>query len=256
MPVTVRATRIERRPAEAVIEAAAGAMLLVVDRSGHGGSSDLLRVGSVATACVGHAPCPWWWCPLCRRAQRRRVPIMARVPYIDPETAPPATAAVLANLPRLHVFGLLAQAETAFTPWLRFGGAVLSDLALDPLLRELTILQVGRLAARYEWEQHVPIAKEHGATDEQIAALEAGDIEHASFSPVQRALLAFVADMVRDGEVPDDRYAALAAGLDDRRVVEVALTAGHYLGLARMMTALRIDSDVPAPSGWLNAAKR
>ncbi|MBN9100752.1 MULTISPECIES: carboxymuconolactone decarboxylase family protein [unclassified Pseudonocardia] len=178
---------------------------------------------------------------------------MARVPYVDPENAPPATAKALRNLPPLHVFGLLAQAESAFVPWLRFGGAVLSDLALDPLLRELTILQVGRLAARYEWEQHVPIALACGATDEQIAALDAGDVEHASFTPVQRAVLAFVADMVRDGEVPDDRYAALAAELDNRRVVEVALTAGHYLGLARIMTALRIDSDPPTPLGSLKA---
>jgi hypothetical protein len=34
----------------------------------------------------------------------------------------------------------------------------------------------------------------------------------------------------------------------------VALTAGHYLGLARIMTALRIDSDPPAPAGSLRAS--
>jgi alkylhydroperoxidase family enzyme len=178
---------------------------------------------------------------------------MARVPYVDPATAPPATAGPLGRLPRLHVFGLMAHAETAFRPWLRFGGAVLGDLALDPLLRELTILQVGRLAAHYEWEQHVPIATACGATDEQIATLDRGEIDAPCFTPAQQAVLAFVADIVRDGEVPDDRYAALTGHLDDRRVVEVALTAGHYLGLARLMTALRIDSDLPAPAGSLSA---
>jgi alkylhydroperoxidase family enzyme len=179
---------------------------------------------------------------------------MARVPYIDPETAPPTTASALQKLPGLHVFQMLAHAETAFKPWLRFGGVVLTDLALDPLLRELTILQVGRLAARYEWDQHVPIAQQCGATTEQIEALDRGELTHPCFTPAQQAVLAFVADMVRDGEVPDDRYAALAAELDDRRVVEVALTAGHYLGLARIMTALRIDSDPPAPAGSLRAS--
>jgi alkylhydroperoxidase family enzyme len=182
------------------------------------------------------------------------VPDVARVPYVDADNAPPATAKALTRLPGLNVFGLLAHAETAFVPWLRFGGAVLSGLALDPLLRELTILQVGRLAARYEWDQHVPIARACGATDEQIAALDAGETGHACFTPAQRAVLAFVADMVRDGEVPDDTYAALAAELDDRRVVEVALTAGHYLGLARIMTALRIDPDQAAPLGSLKAS--
>jgi alkylhydroperoxidase family enzyme len=174
---------------------------------------------------------------------------MARVPYLDPQTAPAAVVAALQKLPPLHVFGMMAHAESAFVPWLRFGGAVLTDLALDPLLRELAILQVGRLAARYVWEQHVPTAQACGATDEQVAALGHGEISAACFTAVQRAALAFVADMVRDGEVPDDRYAALATELDDRHIVELALTTALYLGLARIMTALRIDPDPPAAPG-------
>jgi nucleotide-binding universal stress UspA family protein len=41
-----------------VLEAAADAVVLVVGRSGHGGLTELLRVGSVARACAEHAPCP------------------------------------------------------------------------------------------------------------------------------------------------------------------------------------------------------
>lgn len=180
---------------------------------------------------------------------------MARVPYVDVDDAPPATAKALSRLPALNVFGLVANAESAFVPWLRFGGVLLTDLALDPLLRELTILQVGRLAARYEWEQHVPIAIECGATEEQIAALDRGATDAACFDAAQQAVLAFVADMVRDGEVLDVAYAALAEQLDARRIVEVALVAGHYLGLARIMTALRIDLDPAAPPGSLRVSK-
>lgn len=55
---TVRAVRAERRPAEVLVEAAAGASMLVVGRSGHGGISEMLRIGSVARACIEHAPCP------------------------------------------------------------------------------------------------------------------------------------------------------------------------------------------------------
>jgi 4-carboxymuconolactone decarboxylase len=172
---------------------------------------------------------------------------MARVPYVDPGSAPPATAKALGRLPDLHVFTLLANAESAFVPWLRFGGALLTDLALDPLLRELAILQVGRLAARYEWDQHVAIALACGATEEQIAALDRGDL--APFEPSARAVREYVADLVRDGEVPDDRYAALAAHLGTREIVEVSMVAGTSLGLARIMTALRIDADEPAPLG-------
>jgi nucleotide-binding universal stress UspA family protein len=41
-----------------LVEAAADAAMLVVGRSGHGGLSELLRLGSVARACTEHAPCP------------------------------------------------------------------------------------------------------------------------------------------------------------------------------------------------------
>jgi alkylhydroperoxidase family enzyme len=178
---------------------------------------------------------------------------MARVRYLTAETAPATVASTVAKMPALHVFQLLAHAETAYRPWLRFGGAILADLALDPLVRELVILQVGRLAARYEWEQHVPIAAAAGATDEQIAALDRGDL--GPFTPAQRAALEFTAAFVRDGEVSDAEFAALAAAFPEREIVEIALTAGHYLGLARMMTALRIDPDPAVGPAGLPAAR-
>jgi alkylhydroperoxidase family enzyme len=137
-------------------------------------------------------------------------------------------------------------------PWLRLGGTLLNELALPASLRELVILQVGRLAQRYEWDQHVPIAVAAGITESQIAALESGDTT-GPFDDVQRAVLSFVADLVRDGEVSDADFATLSGLLDEQQVVEVALVAGHYLGLARLMTALRIDPDEPMGPGALQA---
>jgi nucleotide-binding universal stress UspA family protein len=53
------AVRVRRgHPAKVVLEAAADAVALVVGRSGHGGLTELLRVGSVARACAEHASCP------------------------------------------------------------------------------------------------------------------------------------------------------------------------------------------------------
>ena len=165
---------------------------------------------------------------------------MARVPYLTASDAPPTVAGPLAKLAPLHVFGLLAHAETAFRPWLRFGAALLSELALDPRLRELAILRVGQLAARYEWDQHVPIALAVGATEEEIDALDRGEMD--GFDELTRAMFDFVTGVV-EGDVDDRRYAALAKHLSNREVVELTMVAGHYLMLARMMVALRIDPD-------------
>jgi alkylhydroperoxidase family enzyme len=168
---------------------------------------------------------------------------MARVPYLTPSTAPASVADRLAKLPPLHVFGLMAHAETAFRPWLRFGGALLNDLALDPALRELAILRVGQLSARYEWDQHVPIALAVGVTQEQIDALDRGELER--LDPLPRAVLDFVTAVISD-EMDEARYQAVASHLGEREIVELTLVTGHYLMLARIMTTLRIDPDPAA----------
>src|SRR5947207_11422144 len=118
---------------------------------------------------------------------------MARLPYVDPEDAPPKVREVLQAVPPLNVFRTMAHAETAFRPWMRWGGVLLNDLALDPVLRELAILHVARLTphADYEWVQHVPIARSVGATEEQVAALERGDVDAEIFTVEQRAVLRF-----------------------------------------------------------------
>ncbi len=53
-----------------------------------------------------------------------------------------------------------------------------------------------------------------------------------------------------DGQVADDDYAALSGLLSEQEIVEVAFVTAQYLGLARMMTALRIDPEDPiGPEG-------
>src|SRR3954470_25054081 len=101
---------------------------------------------------------------------------MPRIQPIDPAAVPEDVREALENLPPLNIFRTLAHAETAFRPFLRFGGAVLGRMALDPVVRELAILTVGKEAeAEYEWIQHVAIAKHLGVSDEQIATLAEAD---------------------------------------------------------------------------------
>ena len=98
-------------------------------------------------------------------------------PTPTPIRLPEPVRDALAGLPPLNIFRMLSHAETALRPFLRFGGAILGRLELDPRLRELAILQVAASTeARYEWVQHVEIGREVGLTDAQIAAVELGDV--------------------------------------------------------------------------------
>ena len=183
---------------------------------------------------------------------------MARLPYVDPADAPAAVREALERLPPLNIFRTLAHAESAFRPYLRFGAAILGELELDPKLRELAILQVAKISeAEYEWVQHVAIGRHVGVTDEQIAAIEAS--AHATadcFDDTERAVLAMTAEVVRGPQVSGETYAAVAERLSPREIVELLLTAGSYLMLARVMTALEIDVDPAAGSAVVDSVER
>jgi alkylhydroperoxidase family enzyme len=200
---------------------------------------------------------------------------MARIDPVDPGKAPAQVREPLESLPALNIFRTLAHAESAFRPWLRFGGAVLGEMTLDPVSRELAILTVAKEAeADYEWIQHVTIAKAVGATDEQVAALAEADscssegadtriaaaAEGGAFTPPQRAAIELAAAVVRGPRISDELFACVRAQFTEREIVELLLAIGQYLMLARVMTVLEIDLDdavgdavlrgLPRTGGW------
>lgn len=197
---------------------------------------------------------------------------MARIEPIDPAASSEKVREALDNLPPLNIFRTLAHAETAFRPFLRFGGAVLTRMQLDPLVRELAILTVAHEAeARYEWIQHVAIAKQVGASQQQIDVLGEpcgsegaderaadaiatgstnGDPETAPvFDPAQQAAIELARAVVRGPHISDDLWQAVRDEFSDREIVELLLAIGDYLMLARIMTVLEIDLDEAAADG-------
>src|SRR6266576_835400 len=172
---------------------------------------------------------------------------MARLPYVDPADASPPVREALELIPPLNIFRMMANAETAFRPWLRWGATLLTDLALDPLLRELAILRVARLTphAEYEWVQHVPIAKAVGADDAQVEALERDDPEAECFSDDQRTVLRFTTEVVRDARASTATLERLGESLTPREIVELLMVIGQYMMVARVMATTDMELDEP-----------
>jgi 4-carboxymuconolactone decarboxylase len=199
---------------------------------------------------------------------------MARIDPIDPAQAPDDVREALDRLPPLNIFRTLAHAETAFRPFLRFGGAVLGKMMLDPVVRELAILTVAKEAeAHYEWIQHVAIGKAVGVTGEQIAALAEADscapegaderIRRSGeaargaypFNAAQQAAIELAAAVVRGPHVSGDLYDCVRAQFSDRELVELLIAIGDYLMLARIMTVLEIDLDEAAGDAVLGGRR-
>jgi 4-carboxymuconolactone decarboxylase len=183
---------------------------------------------------------------------------LARIPYPDPSQAPEPVAEALNAVPPLNIFRMLAHAETAFRPFLRFGGAILQDLQLDPKLRELAILQVAaRAEAEYEWVQHVAIGLAVGLTDAQVAAVKAGMIDtDPSLGSAERAVCRFTVEVLEQPRVSDEAFAAVSAHLSPREIVELMLTVGNYFMLARVMTTLELELDEAVGRQVLDAGRR
>lgn len=182
---------------------------------------------------------------------------MARLSYIDPQAASSGVREALDALPPLNIFRMLAQADSAFVPYLGFAGVLLAQLELDPKLRELAILLVAtRTGAEYEWVQHVGISRTLGIHDEQISAIQRDDLQATCLDPDARAILRFVSEVLELPRVTDATFAALSDRFPPRQIVELLLVIGSYHMLARLMITLDIDIDQAVGSAVLDEARR
>src|SRR3982074_3510243 len=170
---------------------------------------------------------------------------MARLPAFDPERAPDSVREILSGTP-LSLFGMGAHAETAFNPWLKSSNALLTRLELDPLLRELAILQVAHLVdSPYEWVQHVVIARAGGASDAQIEAVERDAESDPSLTDEQAQLLGFAREVILDGRAGEAAVTDMAARIGVRGVIELLLVIGPYMAIARLIATTGLEPDAP-----------
>jgi 4-carboxymuconolactone decarboxylase len=162
---------------------------------------------------------------------------MARLPYAElGERTPP-----------LNIFRLLANANTVFGPYMRYGLALLRDTTVDPVVREQAILRVAALTpgAEYEWVQHEAIGRAVGMTGEQIEACRTGAADDV--------VLRFTEEVVRDASPSDATFAAMTERFSAQEIVELLLVIGQYMGLARVMATARIDMDAPIGPSFIES---
>jgi alkylhydroperoxidase family enzyme len=178
---------------------------------------------------------------------------MTRIPYVEPQQASEPVREALDALPPLNIFRLMANAETAFRPWLAFGGALLGATKLDPVLRELAILRVAALTpgAEYEWVQHEQIASDVGATGAQIDGARTGEGLEGDDALIAR----FTEQVVRDATPDDETFAAASQRFDAQELLELLLVIGQYMMVARVMATAQIDLDPAAGMSGLNPAR-
>lgn len=184
---------------------------------------------------------------------------MARIPYPDLTGAPEDVRSLAAGLPQLNIFRMLPHAPTFLRGFGQLGTAILSQAALDARVRELIILRVGkRSPAPYEWQQHVPIGRACGVSDEEITALELGDVDAACFDERDRAILRLTDELLVAPRASDATLAAVRARCSDRELCEAVITIGFYMLVARFLETTGVDPETGGsdPAAVMQRIKR
>jgi alkylhydroperoxidase family enzyme len=143
----------------------------------------------------------------------------------------------------LNVLGTLARHPGLATAFHTFNGHILFSTTLTPRMRELLVLRVAAVrGAEYEWAQHVVLAGDAG--------LSAGDIDRIAegpdaegWSPLDRAMVSAVDELLGDARVADPTWATLAGELEDQQLMDLVFTVGAYDVLAMMFRTFDVELD-------------
>lgn len=175
---------------------------------------------------------------------------MARVSLLEQADLPEKYQHLLDEdaMGEINLLCAMANNPDVLQSYMRYGSTLWSAAGLEETDVERCILTVARtLDVEYEWQQHVPIAREMGVSESDIEAISAGDL--GRFDDQRAALLRYVR-AVAESEVDDEIHERLALYVDDATIVGATLLATHYVATAGFIEAL----DVPLETsfvGWV-----
>jgi alkylhydroperoxidase family enzyme len=159
-----------------------------------------------------------------------------------------AGAAAVAELgPPIGLFRVLARRPAraqAIAQWGRYYFSRQAALTLRQ--RELIIDRTTALCdADYEWGIHVAVyAQKAGLTPPQIASLATGAPSDSCWpDPVDAAVISAVDELHRTGDLADETWNDLVAGVGDEGAVDLILIAGWYHAISFAVRALRLPAE-------------
>lgn len=168
---------------------------------------------------------------------------MAMLPYPDPATLPKGDAELLAKLPPLNIFRMLAGSGPSFQPLMTLFNAYLNHGLLDHEMRELIILRVGHVCGSpYEQHQHRRVSRMIGMRDERITAA-AGALPSSFLSQAENDVLLFVDSLAIHSKGDPVLFERAKQHLDDAAMQEVVIVSGIYLMVCRYLETMGIELE-------------
>jgi 4-carboxymuconolactone decarboxylase len=147
----------------------------------------------------------------------------------------------------LNIFATLANHPKVLKRWLPFATHVLTKNSLPERERELLILRTGfNCRSRYEWGQHVLIARRCGITDDEIGAVRVGP-DATSWSIDDRIVLRAADQLHVASAIDDETWSALAGRFSTEQLLDLVATVGNYHLVAFWLNSARVELDDGVP---------
>jgi alkylhydroperoxidase family enzyme len=170
---------------------------------------------------------------------------LAPIPYDDWDFESLAEISPGMKPPPLNVVAFFAHhpdLARKFLSWNRYVNG--SSSTLPRRARELAILRVAwRKRAKYEWAQHLKIARRAGVTDDEIAQLRGAASPAVPATGLTGLMIAAVDELADGAALSDETYQALASELDERQLLDLVFLVGTYALLSMAFNAFRLDLD-------------
>jgi uncharacterized peroxidase-related enzyme len=174
---------------------------------------------------------------------------MARLPYLNREDLSEADRDIFDRLieerknPVGNIFRMLAHTPKLLRRFLALGGELRNGTELDPKLRELALMTVGRLTeAEYEFTHHWNLARNVGVSREQLEHL--AEFETSSlFNDQERIVMRYALEATQNVKVTDATFEALRKSLDTRRLMELVQNVAFYNMVVRVLVPLGVEVE-------------
>ncbi|WP_436790396.1 carboxymuconolactone decarboxylase family protein [Yinghuangia sp. YIM S10712] len=143
----------------------------------------------------------------------------------------------------LNALGTFAHHPELARAFFTFNGYTLRGARLTERQREILMLRVSAVRkSSYQWAQHLVVARDIGMTDEEIERI-AADPDPGFWNPLETALLKATDELLGDGTISDETWAALSAELDTQQLMDVIFSVSAFETAARLFRSFAIELD-------------
>jgi len=177
---------------------------------------------------------------------------MARVPYINRNDLAESDRFIWDDFVKVrgtepgNIHRAIANAPNLLRRFVDLANELRNGTQLDPKLRELALLTVGRLTgAEYEFVHHWNMALRLGVKREQLEQLP-NFASSAEFNEDERAVMRYAAEATSHVKVSDPTFEALRCFLDNRRIMELVMNVAMYNAVARIIVPCGVELEAGA----------